>query len=231
MHLFYAPDLSTNEFYLPEEETHHFIHVLRLSEGKQIEITDGKGTRALCEALQVSKKQVLLKILEKEHFAFPTRKLHIGIAPTKNIDRFEWFVEKATEMGISEITPIICRHSERKTLKLERIQKLLVAAARQSKHFHFPILNTECTFDKFIIQNTHVSEKSAFIAHCVDTEKHELKQLSTAQNALVLIGPEGDFAPEEIENAIKAGFLPLSLGASRLRTETAGLKTVAAFNL
>lgn len=230
MHLFFAPDLSASEFYLPEEETHHFIHVIRFSQGKQIEVTDGFGSRALCEAIQVSKKEVLLKVLEKEIFPAPTRKLHIAIAPTKNIDRFEWFVEKATELGIAEITPIICRHSERKTLKLERIQKLVVSAARQSQHYFFPVLNSEVTFDKFL-ESINAKEVSAFIAHCEDSEKLEARELASIAHAVVLIGPEGDFSHEEIEIALKKGYKALSLGNSRLRTETAGLKAVAAFNL
>ena len=230
MHLFFAPDLSSSEFYLPDEETHHFIHVLRFSQGKQIEVTDGNGTRALCEAIQVSKKQVLLNVLETEIFPQPSRKLHVAIAPTKNIDRFEWFVEKATELGISEITPIICRHSERKTLKLERIQKLVVAAARQAQHYFFPVVNSEVAYDKFL-DSVNDKEVSAFIAHCEESEKQEARELASATNAIVLIGPEGDFSPEEIEKASKKGFKALSLGNSRLRTETAGLKAVAAFNL
>jgi 16S rRNA (uracil1498-N3)-methyltransferase len=230
MHLFFAPDLSNPEFYLPEEETHHFVHVLRFSQGKQVEVTDGLGTRALCEAIQVSKKQVLLNMLEKKTFPIPDRKLHVAIAPTKNIDRFEWFVEKATELGIAEITPVICRHSERKTLKLERILKLVVSAARQSQHYYFPVVNAEITFDKFL-ESVNVNAVSAFIAHCEDAEKNPARDLAAATNALVLIGPEGDFSPDEIEEAIKKGFKALSLGDSRLRTETAGLKAVAAFNL
>ena len=230
MHLFFAPDLSASEFYLPDEETHHFIHVLRFSQGKHIEVTDGKGARALCEAIQVSKKQVLLNLLEKEIFPVPARKLHVAIAPTKNIDRFEWFVEKATELGIAEITPIICRHSERKTLKLERIQKLVVSAARQSQHYYFPIVNEECSFDK-LLESQKGNEVANFIAHCVESQKQEARDLSSITRALVLIGPEGDFSPEEIEKALSMGFKALSLGNSRLRTETAGLKAVAAFNL
>lgn len=230
MHLFFAPDLPDSEFYLPDEETHHFIHVLRFSQGKQIEVTDGLGTRALCEAIHVSKKEVLLKVLKKEIFPTPSRKLHVAIAPTKNIDRFEWFVEKATELGIAEITPLICRHSERRTLKPDRIQKLVVAAARQSQHYYFPVLNSEMNFDKFL-ESINVKEGSAFIAHCEETEKVEAKELAAAVNAVVLIGPEGDFSSEEIEIALKKGFKSLSLGRPRLRTETAGLKAVAAFNL
>ncbi len=230
MHLFFAPDISAAEFYLPDEETHHFIHVLRFSQGKQIEVTDGNGTRALCEAIQVSKKQVLLNVLEKEIFPVPARKLHVAIAPTKNIDRFEWFVEKATELGIAEITPIICRHSERKTLKLERIQKLVVSAARQSQHYYFPIVNEECSFEK-LLESQKGKSAANFIAHCVESQKQEARDLSSIPHALVLIGPEGDFSPEEIEKALSMGFKALSLGNSRLRTETAGLKAVAAFNL
>ena len=230
MHLFFAPDLASSEFYLPDEETHHFIHVLRFSQGKQIEVTDGNGTRALCEAIQVSKKQVLLNVLEKEIFLVPARKLHVAIAPTKNIDRFEWFVEKATELGIAEITPIICRHSERKTLKLERIQKLVVSAARQSQHYYFPIVNEECSFEK-LLESQQVNEVANFIAHCVESPKQEARDLYSIPSALVLIGPEGDFSAEEIEKALSMGYKALSLGNSRLRTETAGLKAVAAFNL
>lgn len=230
MHLFYAPDISSDQFLLPEEETHHFVHVLRFSQGKEIEVTDGKGTRALCEAVQVSKKQVQLQVLKKEIFPASNRRLHVAIAPTKNIDRYEWFVEKATEMGIAEITPIICQHSERKTLKLERIQKLVVAAARQSQHYYFPVVNAEISFDTFLAA-VRGKESAAFIAHCAEAEKDHARELALITTAVVLIGPEGDFSPEEIEKALQQGYRALSLGNSRLRTETAGLKAVAAFNL
>ena len=168
--------------------------------------------------------------MEKEIFPVPARKLHVAIAPTKNIDRFEWFVEKATELGIAEITPIICRHSERKTLKLERIQKLMISAARQSQHYYFPMVNAEVSFDLFL-DSLDGSGSSTFIAHCEEAEKQEARELASTTNAIVLIGPEGDFSHEEIEKAMKKGFKALSLGNSRLRTETAGLKAVAAFNL
>ena len=158
-------------------------------------------------------------------------KLHIAIAPTKNIERLEWFIEKATEIGIDEITPLICRFSERKIIKAERLEKIIVSAAKQSVKAYFPTLNSMCTFDE-LMKNHQASQK--FIAHCYDEDKKLLQtEIQKSSDVLILIGPEGDFSKEEVQKAISLGFRPISLGNSRLRTETAGVvacHTVAIIN-
>ena len=226
VHLFYSP-LISDEFALPEEEAHHLFHVLRLKEGEEILVTDGCGTRATCSLSLVSKKNVLVRVKQTEVFDRPARELHLAIAPTKNMDRFEWLAEKATEMGITKITPLVCRHSERKELKTERVRKLILAAAKQSRQYWFPVLNEATPFRSVIAES---ADEVKLIAHCNDSEKVSLTSLAAAEKALVLIGPEGDFSEEEIAMALENGFAALSLGGSRLRTETAGLVAVAAFN-
>ena len=148
--------------------------------------------------------------------------LHIAIAPTKNMDRLEWFVEKATEIGISEITPLLCRYSERKVVKLERINKIIVSAMKQSKKSLLPQLNEMISFNDFIKKCE--GHDNCFIAHCYNQNKQSLSQLYLKGNdATIVIGPEGDFSEEEVESALKNGFSPITLGESRLRTETAGI--------
>jgi 16S rRNA (uracil1498-N3)-methyltransferase len=154
--------------------------------------------------------------------------LHIAIAPTKNIDRFEWFLEKATEIGIDEITPIICRHSERKIIKTERGSRILLSAMKQSLKYHLPKLNEAISLANFLKSNF---DGTKYIAHCEDGEKNELKTVSKTEKTLILIGPEGDFSPKEIELALQNQFRAVSLGTSRLRTETAGIIAVHTINI
>ena len=228
MHLFYAPELNTNDFSLPEEETHHLIHVLRLSQGDKVEVTDGLGTLAVCEVAQISKKSAFLKMLTSENLPQPVRRLHMGIAPTKNMDRLEWLVEKATEIGVCRITPLLCKHSERKVLNTDRLRKLVVAAAKQSRQFWFPTLDELCPFDAFIHQE---NSGNKYIAHCHPGPKEHLSTVTKERDVTILIGPEGDFNTSEVEMAMQKGFQSISLGESRLRTETAALVAVVAFNI
>ena len=221
MTLFYVPNLAT-EHVLPEEESLHAVKVLRLKVGDGLVVVDGVGGYHIAKITLPHPKRCAFELIESQ-FEFGKRdyKLHIAIAPTKNMDRLEWFVEKATEIGIDEITPIICRFSERKMVKAERLEKIIVSAAKQSVKAYFPKLNPQCTFDE-LIKNHQATQK--FIAHCYDSEKRQLKtEIVPAKDMLVLIGPEGDFSKEEVDKAIKNGFLPVSLGESRLRTETAGV--------
>ena len=221
MTLFYVPNLAT-EHVLPEEESLHAVKVLRLQAGDKLVVVDGVGGYYIAKITLPHPKRCAFELIESQ-FEFGKRdyKLHIAIAPTKNMDRLEWFVEKATEIGIDEITPIICRFSERKMVKAERLEKIIVSAAKQSVKAYFPKLNPQCTFDE-LIKNHQATQK--FIAHCYDSEKRQLKtEIVQAKDMLVLIGPEGDFSKEEVDKAIKNGFLPVSLGESRLRTETAGV--------
>ena len=221
MALFYAPDITDN-WELPEEEAAHSIRVLRLSVGSEIEITDGKGHFYKAEISSIAGKHCYVQA--KETIEQPKGwqgRVHIAIAPTKNIDRIEWMVEKAVEIGLDEITFLNCRFSERKVVKTDRIERIVVSAMKQSLKPFKTQVNELVDFKKFIAQPT---EGAKYIAHCYESEKLLLKDaLQAGESATVLIGPEGDFSPEEVELAIKAGYRPVSLGNSRLRTETAGL--------
>lgn len=229
MHLFYAPKIATEPF-LPEDETQHAVRVLRLTKGDKIDVVDGVGTWYKCEIANPHPKRCEVNVLEiirkksdKKH------RLHIAIAPTKNIERFEWFVEKCTEIGIDEITPLLCQFSERKMIKNERIEKIIIAAAKQSLKTTFPVLNPMISFNDFIQKN--ISEEK-FIAHCYEDNKKLLQQYDLKNSkATVLIGPEGDFSLSEVQNAINKGFHPVSLGSSRLRTETAGIVACHKFSI
>ena len=221
MALFYAPDITDN-WELPEEEAAHSIRVLRLSVGSEIEITDGKGHFYKAEISSIAGKHCYVQA--KETIEQPKGwqgRIHIAIAPTKNIDRIEWMVEKAVEIGLDEITFLNCRFSERKVVKTDRIERIVVSAMKQSLKPYKTLVNELVDFKKFIARPV---EGAKYIAHCYEGEKLLLKDaLQSGESATVLIGPEGDFSPEEVELAIKAGYRPVSLGNSRLRTETAGL--------
>jgi 16S rRNA (uracil1498-N3)-methyltransferase len=229
MHIFYTPDIISNTLILSEEESKHCIKVLRLDTGSLLHLVDGIGGfyDALIE--DPHPKRTKLKIVKKiENFGKRNHYLHIALAPTKNIERVEWFLEKATEIGIDEITPIICDRSERKEIKTERLNKVITSAVKQSiKAFH-PKLNEPIRFNDLISKTTNAQK---FIAHCMDSGKVAIKeQLIPKGNYLVVIGPEGDFTFQELEVAITNNFIPLSLGDSRLRTETAALEACFEIN-
>lgn len=229
MHLFYTPDIATT-LELPQDEAAHAIRVLRLAEGAQVMLTDGKGSFYRAEIDMVSGKRCYVRIVETTTPEPMWRgHLHLAMAPTKNMDRIEWFAEKATEIGFNELTFLDCRFSERKVVKTERVEKILVSAMKQSLKPTLPILNGMTPFDKFVSQPF---EGQKFIAHCYEGEKEALMQaLQPGGNALVLIGPEGDFSPEEVQKAMAHGFRPITLGKSRLRTETAALVAVHMMNI
>jgi len=195
--------------------------VLRLKEGDQLHLTDGIGSLYVAEISQADPKACEVTI--HSHTLTPSNlnTLHIAIAPTKNINRFEWFLEKATEIGINDITPLICAHSERTVVKTERFRKILVTAMKQSLKMWLPTLHESKRFSE-LIRNNFTGQK--FIAYC-ETGSEELLQkiYKPGDPTLILIGPEGDFSPEEVKHAKKEGFVPVSLGNSRLRTETAGV--------
>ena len=229
MHLFYTPDISHNNE-LPEEEAQHCIRVLRLNIGDEVTLTDGKGCFYKAEISAATHKRCLVTV--KESIPQPPLtlcRIHIAMAPTKNMDRNEWFAEKATEIGIDQLSFLCCRFSERKVIKTERIEKILVSAMKQSLKAYLPKLNEMMEFDKFIAQDF---KGQKFIAHCYEGAKPQLKHiLKPGKDAIVLIGPEGDFSEEEVEKAINNGFIPVSLGRSRLRTETAALVACHTLNL
>lgn len=223
MQLFYNSEIKQNDttFTFDKEESKHIIKVLRKKEGDIIHITNGLGFLFISEITIASERKCEVKINESVFQNPSNYNLHIAVAPTKNNDRIEWFLEKATEIGINEITPIICEHSERKVFKTERGEKIIQAAMKQSLNYYAPILNEPISFSEFVKKET-ISKK--FIAHCEETNKKSFKnEIQPNQNILILIGPEGDFSTKEINSAIQNNFQPVSLGNTRLRTETAAL--------
>ena len=230
MNLFYTSEINNDFHTLNEEESKHCKKVLRLKNGDRIYLTNGVGGLFEAEIIDDLSKKIELKIVETKHeFGKRDFKLHIAIAPTKNINRFEWFLEKATEIGIDEITPILSNHSERKIIKEERLNKVITSAMKQSLKAYHPILNPFSSFNEFINKEF---DSQKFIAHCEDVEKDNLKNIySNGSDVLILIGPEGDFSIDEIEKAKNANFIPISLGESRLRTETAGIVACHTVNL
>lgn len=229
MHVFYTPHIQTSAE-LPEEEAAHAVRVLRLQPGDEVMLTDGEGCFYRAEITTATNKRCLVRVLETQPQApLWSGHLHIAMAPTKNMDRTEWFAEKATEIGFDELTFLNCRFSERRVIKTERIAKILVSAMKQSLKARLPRLNEMTEFDRFVTQ-PFTGQK--FIAHCYEGEKPLLKDVvQHGEDALVLIGPEGDFSPEEVEKALANGFRPISLGRSRLRTETAALVACHILNL
>ena len=222
--IFYTPDISGLRHLLNEEESAHAITVLRLKAGDEITLVDGRGGRYLAKIVGTHSKRCEVEVVEHQaEYGKRPYRLHIGIAPTKNIDRLEWFIEKATEIGIDEITPLLCEHSERKLVNSKRLQRVMVAAMKQSEKAYLPQFNEMTPFGKWL--KTVQSCKHGYIAHCDGGE--ERQSLKTAyqagQDAVIAIGPEGDFSRQEIHLALACGFTGISLGTSRLRTETAGV--------
>jgi len=221
MQLFYAPDIAMN-MQLPETEAYHCLKVLRMKKGDALRITDGKGNLYHAEIAEIGFNRCMVNLLETiPQPPFWEKRIEIALAPTKNIDRIEWFAEKATEVGIDKISFLRCRFSERKEISIERIRKIMISAMKQSGKTRLPDLQEMINFKDFIRQNF---DGQKFIAHCYQDEKIQLAQAYRKnENVLILIGPEGDFSEEEIDLAKEQGFTPVSLGASRLRTETAAL--------
>ncbi len=227
MQLFYNSEISTEtkQITFDKIESKHIVRVLRKKEGDILKITNGKGFLFDVEIILASDKKCLASVTSYTEKQKPWQYyLHIAIAPTKNNDRIEWFLEKATEIGIDEITPIICSNSERRVVKLERFEKIIQSAMKQSLKFTLPKLNKPVKFNDFISQNF---DGKTCIAHCEEQDKNLLKSvINPSEKSVILIGPEGDFSSEEIKKALKNKFTPISLGESRLRTETAALVAV-----
>ena len=230
MHLFYTPDIKADYYTLNEEESKHCIKVLRLQNDDEVFLIDGRGGFYKASILDAHPKRTLLKIISTElDHGKRNHYLHIAIAPTKNIERTEWFLEKATEIGIDEVSLVISERSERKEVKPERLKKVITSAVKQSIKAYHPLLNEPVNFKKFI-QVQH-KQQQKYIAHCMDDSKSFLKDIMPKQSDyLIMIGPEGDFSPSEIDMAIASGFKPISLGDSRLRTETAALQACFEIN-
>jgi len=222
MNSFYISEITGNFVPLTSEESRHCVKVLRLSKGDHVQLLNGKGSSYEAIIQIADPKSCMLEILqENKHPNYRSYHLTVAIAPTKNMDRFEWFAEKAAEIGIDKIVPIICKHSERKELRNERLEKILISAMKQSGQKYLPELTRQISF-KELIKEPFDGDK--LIAHCEPGHKQTLKNSVTpGKNVMLLIGPEGDFDPAEIKLALENGYIPVSLGESRLRTETAGV--------
>lgn len=229
MHLFYTPEIA-HSHELPADEAAHALRVLRLQPGDEVRLTDGQGGFYHARISECNRKRCMVEVIEREEQAPLWRgHLHLALAPTKNMDRMEWLAEKATEIGFDELTFLNCQWSERRIVKGERIEKILISAMKQSLKARLPKLNDITDFAQFVKQPVSGQK---FIAHCHEGEKTPLRQaLQPAQDALVLIGPEGDFSPDEVALAVAEGFTPVTLGNTRLRTETAALVAVHLMNL
>ncbi len=221
MYLFYTPDIQTCRC-LSEEESGHCIRVLRYTRGDEILLTDGRGVTYTARITNPHPKHCEFEVIASEQqVRNRSFRLHLAVAPPKNIERFEWMVEKCTEIGVDEITPLLCRFSERKQLRTDRLEKIILSAAKQSLTAYLPKLNELTDFDTLV---RNAVEQDKFIAHCYKEDKRVLRdEIRTGHDTLILIGPEGDFSEQEVQNALSAGFVPVSLGDSRLRTETAGV--------
>lgn len=228
MQLFYAPDIRLEPYTLSEEESKHCIKVLRLGQGDTIHVTDGRGNLHTCQIVDANARHCTIQVVHTlEEFEKMPYELTMAVAPTKNIDRYEWFLEKATEVGVSRIIPIECDHSERRIIKYDRELRVITSAVKQSLKAYHPKLDN-LTVLKQILQMPF--DGSKYIAHCdktIDSEYGERCYLPSIikknENILILIGPEGDFSPEEIKFALSNGFKAITLGNQRLRTETAAV--------
>ena len=229
MHLFYNPHIQGDRFELEEQESKHAIRVLRLVRGDRVILVDGKGGWYEAIITDDHPKRCSLKIERMTEGYRPlSYSLHLAVAPTKNLDRFEWFLEKATEIGLTEITPLICRRSERRQLKPERLEKILVSAMKQSLKAYKPVLNNPINMEEFLRTDR---QGTLGIAHCYPLERLGINELEPSGHYTLLVGPEGDFTEEELAEALKAGYVPFHLGSSRLRTETAAVYITTAISL
>jgi 16S rRNA (uracil1498-N3)-methyltransferase len=223
MQLFYTPDIdeSTESFSFDKEESRHIIKVLRKKDSDILHVTNGSGLLFETEITLASDNKCTVQVLSIKKTAEPKFRLHLAVAPTKMNDRFEWFLEKATEIGIQEITPIICDRSERKVINQERFEKIILSAMKQSNETYLPKLNEAISFKEFVKQK---NEGLQLIAHCEETDKKSLKDiLKPNESVTMLIGPEGDFSEKEIALALENNYQPVTLGNTRLRTETAAI--------
>jgi 16S rRNA (uracil1498-N3)-methyltransferase len=215
--------LSDNIVVLNEENSKHIVQVLRMQNGKQIKLTDGFGNIFLAEITDAHKKKCTVKIIERTKHKSPANKVCIAISPVKNNSRLEWFLEKATEIGVTEIVLLMCERTEKQHIRMDRMKGILISAMLQSQQAWLPILEEPKKYIEFI---KSVKSNNKFIAHCEENKKTSLKETTTIKplsNATILIGPEGDFTPQEIALALENNFTPVALGDTRLRTETAAL--------
>lgn len=232
MQLFYTPDINGEIYTLPEEESRHCVRVLRKSKGDEIYLVDGRGNFYTGIIRDDRPDKCNVQIVDVLHeFGKRPYRLHIAIAPTKNAERYEWFLEKAVEIGVDAVTPLMCEHSERRTVKTERSLKVAASAMKQSVKAYHPDIREMERFEKFVSQDFGTAKK--LIAHCIGTQPRILLKdaVNPGEACVILIGPEGDFSPAEIEKASEYGFSAVSLGGSRLRTETAGIVACATLQI
>ena len=223
MQLFYNSDVKVNDtfFTFDTNESKHIIKVLRKRKGDELLLTNGEGYLFEAKIIDDSIKKCEVELISSKKTPPKSHRLHMAVAPTKMNDRFEWFLEKVTEIGVDEITPIICDRSERKILKLDRMQRVIESAMKQSLQTYLPKLNEPISLSDFLEKPITGIQ---FIAHCEDSERHELKRSVVGdQEVTILIGPEGDFTPNEIKSAMLKGYAPVIMGKTRLRTETAAI--------
>jgi 16S rRNA (uracil1498-N3)-methyltransferase len=223
MEIFYAPDIAGNTYSLGEKESRHVVRVLRMTKGQDVKLIDGKGNLFTGTITDPDQNHCTIEIKDEiRNFEKRNYRLHIAISPLKNPERFEWFIEKSVEIGIDEITPLICRNTEKPGIKSERINNLIISAMKQSLKASRTILNEPCNFKEFIASH---SNGLRMIAHCEKSlERHGLAETyQKNKDVIILIGPEGDFSKDEINFAVAGGYRPVHLGSSRLRTETAGI--------
>jgi 16S rRNA (uracil1498-N3)-methyltransferase len=231
MNIVYCPQAAIGSIIELDENEFHHLQVLRAQDGERLNIFDGKGNLYHGILTNMGKRSASVQVFEliKSEPA-ASAQLHIAIAPTKNIDRTEWFIEKSTEIGVNTITPVICRRSERRELRIDRLDKVLLSAAKQSLHLHLPKLNNVFSLAEFLRANKD-SDSKKFIAYCEEHTALLKSSFQSGDSITVLIGPEGDFTEEEVALAKEYGFIPVSLGESRLRTETAGVMVSAIFQI
>lgn len=230
---FYIPELNKErQLTLDEETSRHAVQVLRMTEGEQLNLTDGKGHLLTCSITEANKKRCRVEIKSTRYKEQDTRRISVAISLLKNTNRFEWFLEKATELGVSEIIPLVCERTEREKFRFDRMNAICISAMLQSQQCWLPVLREPAPFNDAIM----IPADRKFIAHCEEGNKQELDSFTAGQSPgstehqLICIGPEGDFTPAEIQAALDHGFVPVSLGATRLRTETAGVVAAVLLN-
>jgi len=215
-------DTSQKEIVLEEDTSRHVVQVLRMTEGEKLNLTDGKGSLIIAEVIDAHKKHCSVKIIDTRFTTHDSRKVAIAISLLKNTSRFEWFLEKATEIGVSEIIPLICERTEKQKFRYDRMKGICISAMLQSKQTWLPILHEPKQFNHLAIEQFDDQQK--FIAHCEESgQKNNLSTIQPFNHSTILIGPEGDFTKQEIELALQNNFIPVGLGETRLRTETAGI--------
>ncbi|NQZ75550.1 MAG: 16S rRNA (uracil(1498)-N(3))-methyltransferase [Ekhidna sp.] len=227
MSVFYQKNISKGDHFLSEEESKHCVQVLRRQKGDEIVIFDGLGSQFTAQLTEVNKKKCTFDILSEERKSPREYKIHLAIAPTKNMDRMEWMVEKLVEIGVDKITLIQTDHSERRKIRLDRLEKKAISAMKQSKNAFLPELSELTPFNDLM---KNVSHQTRLIAHVDQKNTYITTEIQPKTDTIILIGPEGDFSKEEITLALDSGFRPVSLGENTLRTETAGLVACCLLN-